>query len=133
MLIGNFDSFLSKIGLAAIPFWLYLSSDLEMRAVLRSIKQFRSASRGRATYSLHQYADICRCYYPSYLFSRGLHADATRVAIGEINGAGPLVEYERRVTSGELVDGDVCQLGTLRELQRLCEQLVENADACQLD
>ena len=25
------------------------------------------------------------------------------------------------------------QLGTLRELQRLCEQLVENADACQLD
>ncbi|XP_027177198.1 AFG1-like ATPase isoform X1 [Coffea eugenioides] len=125
-----------------------------MRAVLRSIKQFRSASRyrgdtisngfpkrqhfwvntsGRAAYSLHQYADIRRCYHPSYLFSRGLHADAARVANGEVDRAGPLVEYERRIASGELVDGDICQLGTLRELQRLYDQLVQNADACQLD
>ena len=33
-------------------------------------------------------------------------------SIAEINGAGPLVEYERRVTSGELVDGDICQVGS---------------------
>ncbi|CAN6915436.1 unnamed protein product [Brassica oleracea var. botrytis] len=47
--------------------------------------------------------------------------------------AGPLVEYERRIVAGELLDGDLCQLGTLRELQRLYDELVQSADACRLD
>ncbi|XP_061347468.1 uncharacterized protein LOC133292981 isoform X1 [Gastrolobium bilobum] len=55
----------------------------------------------------------------------------TRVT--ETNRAGPLVEYERRIANGELVDGDSCQVETLTELQRLYDELVESADACQLD
>ncbi|CAN8326205.1 unnamed protein product [Cochlearia groenlandica] len=47
--------------------------------------------------------------------------------------AGPLVEYQRRIVAGELLDGDLCQLGTLRELQRLYDELVESSDACRLD
>ncbi|KFK29333.1 hypothetical protein AALP_AA7G120300 [Arabis alpina] len=47
--------------------------------------------------------------------------------------AGPLVEYERRIVAGELLDGDQCQLATLRELQRLYDELVQYADACRLD
>ncbi|CAK7338113.1 unnamed protein product [Dovyalis caffra] len=50
-----------------------------------------------------------------------------------VSGGGPLVEYERRIAAGELVDGDSCQVGTLRELQRLYDELVESADACKLD
>ncbi|XP_028073096.1 protein AFG1-like [Camellia sinensis] len=44
-----------------------------------------------------------------------------------------LVEYERRITAGELVDGDSCQVGTLRELQRLYDELVDSAHTCWLD
>ncbi|KAH6772300.1 AFG1-like ATPase family protein [Perilla frutescens var. hirtella] len=51
----------------------------------------------------------------------------------ELNGGGPLLEYERRVAAGELLDGDACQLSTLGELQRLYDELVENAEACRLD
>ncbi|CAH2077721.1 unnamed protein product [Thlaspi arvense] len=47
--------------------------------------------------------------------------------------AGPLVEYERRIVAEELLDGDLCQLGILRELQRLYNELVQYADACRLD
>lgn len=43
------------------------------------------------------------------------------------------MEYERRIVAGELLDGDLCQLGTLRELQRLYDELVQSADACRLD
>lgn len=32
------------------------------------------------------------------------------VSVTEANRAGPLVEYERRISSGELVDGDSCQV-----------------------
>lgn len=28
----------------------------------------------------------------------------------ELNGGGPLLEYERRVAAGELMDGDACQV-----------------------
>ena len=30
--------------------------------------------------------------------------------MADTNRAGPLVEYERRISSGELVDGDTCQV-----------------------
>ncbi|GAV82329.1 AFG1_ATPase domain-containing protein [Cephalotus follicularis] len=64
---------------------------------------------------------------------RALSTDAATVTNGDVNKAGPLVEYERRIAVGELMDGDMCQLGTLRELQRLYDELVESADACKLD
>lgn len=32
------------------------------------------------------------------------------MVIADVNKAGPLVEYERRISLGELVDGDSCQV-----------------------
>lgn len=54
-------------------------------------------------------------------------------SIADIGRGGPLVEYERRIASGELVDGDSFQVDILRQLQRLYDELVEKADSCQLD
>ncbi|KAG1363730.1 AFG1-like ATPase [Cocos nucifera] len=51
----------------------------------------------------------------------------------DVGRAGPLLEYERRIASGDLVDGDSCQVGTLRVLQRLYDLLIEHEDSCQLD
>ncbi|XP_057420199.1 uncharacterized protein LOC130714311 isoform X2 [Lotus japonicus] len=65
--------------------------------------------------------------------TRGLSIDAAKLTHGEIERAGPLVEYERRIATGELVDGDNFQLYTLTELQRLYDELVASADTCQLD
>ncbi|KDP38745.1 hypothetical protein JCGZ_04098 [Jatropha curcas] len=70
---------------------------------------------------------------PNFIISRALSTDADKLFNGEVNVAGPLVEYERRIATGELLDGDNCQVGTLRELQRLYDELVESADACKLD
>ncbi|CAN0912237.1 5'-nucleotidase domain-containing protein DDB_G0275467 [Linum grandiflorum] len=65
---------------------------------------------------------------------RTLATDASAsVTSSDLRIAGPLVEYERRIAAGELVDGDNCQLGTLTELQRLFDEIVESADACKLD
>lgn len=30
--------------------------------------------------------------------------------LAELNGGGPLLEYERRIAAGELLDGDACQV-----------------------
>ncbi|KAK7265339.1 hypothetical protein RJT34_32958 [Clitoria ternatea] len=65
--------------------------------------------------------------------TRALSIDAAKLTSRETNRAGPLVEYERRIANGELVEGDSFQVDTLRELQRLYDELVESADACQLD
>ncbi|XP_022922016.1 AFG1-like ATPase [Cucurbita moschata] len=70
---------------------------------------------------------------PKYLNLRALSVDAAKLCNGDYNVAGPLVEYERRIAAGELVDGDSCQVGTLRELQRLYDELVNSAEACRLD
>ena len=35
------------------------------------------------------------------------------VSVTETSKAGPLVEYERRITNGELVEGDACQVQCL--------------------
>uniref|UniRef100_A0A5B7AYE6 Putative lactation elevated protein 1 n=1 Tax=Davidia involucrata TaxID=16924 RepID=A0A5B7AYE6_DAVIN len=125
-----------------------------MRTIVRSIRQFRSAFRHQghnffnglarrqkylvdtnlgSVYKLAYNAKICRYSHPSCLISRALFADAAKVTIGEVSRAGPLVEYERRIAAGELVDGDSCQVNTLSELQRLYDELVESADACRLD
>ncbi|XP_044464945.1 AFG1-like ATPase [Mangifera indica] len=69
-----------------------------------------------------------------FIVSRALSTEtALEKAVSEVYTAGPLVEYERRIAAGDLVDGDTCQVGTLRELQRLYDELVESADACKLD
>ncbi|GMP68633.1 hypothetical protein CsSME_00028187 [Camellia sinensis var. sinensis] len=105
-----------------------------MRTIVR---QFQSAFRRRgytilsglsrkqnylgSTCSVYRFsynAEICRYSYP-YMISRALFADAAKVANGEVSKAGPLVEYERRIEAGDLVYGDNCQVGTIRELQRL--------------
>lgn len=79
-------------------------------------------------------ADVDKFLGFRFVISRGLSTDASAVSDGDGNrAAGPLVEYERRISSGELVDGDTCQVGTLRELQRLYDELVDSADACKLD
>ncbi|KAE9602370.1 hypothetical protein Lal_00049872 [Lupinus albus] len=70
---------------------------------------------------------------PFTITTRTLSIDYAKLTNGETNRAGPLVEYERRIANGELVEGDVCQVETLTELQRLYDELVENVDACQLD
>ncbi|KAF5956332.1 hypothetical protein HYC85_003557 [Camellia sinensis] len=107
--------------------------------------------------------EICRYSYP-YMISRALFADAAKVANGEVSKAGPLIEYERRIEAGDLVDGDNCQkcyegriescigytpqrlvhhslrralhirlVGTIRELQRLYDELANSAEVCLLD
>ncbi|KAF3949322.1 hypothetical protein ACB098_01G335600 [Castanea mollissima] len=78
-------------------------------------------------------AEFNRFRYLTYTISRAMLADAAKVTNGDVNGAGPLVEYERRIAAGELVDGDSFQVDTLRELQRLYDELVASADACRLD
>ncbi|GJR84586.1 AFG1-like ATPase [Tanacetum coccineum] len=77
--------------------------------------------------------DTCKCGGPSYSFSRSMSTDAAQVDYTETKKAGPLVEYKRRIAAGDLEDGDTCQMGTLREIQRLYDELVESADACRLD
>ncbi|KAI8019382.1 AFG1-like ATPase [Camellia lanceoleosa] len=67
------------------------------------------------------------------MISRALFADAAKVANGEVRKAGSLVEYERRIEAGDLVDGDNCQVGSIRELQRLYDELAKSAEACWLD
>ncbi|KAL7200184.1 hypothetical protein ACSBR2_022313 [Camellia fascicularis] len=125
-----------------------------MRTILRSVRQFRAAFQhpggyvlsglarkqnylARASfgsvYKLSYNAEICRNTHPSYMISRALSADAAKVTSGEVSRAGPLVEYEHRIAAGELVDGDSCQVGTLRELQRLYDELVDSAHTCRLD
>ncbi|KAL0891303.1 hypothetical protein Bca101_015286 [Brassica carinata] len=80
--------------------------------------------------------------YSRLSFSRGLSAevveaaDAVRLTLSssaDVNRTGPLVEYERRISDGDLMTGDICQLGALKELQRLHDELVESVDTCRLD
>ncbi|KAJ8751004.1 hypothetical protein K2173_016185 [Erythroxylum novogranatense] len=70
---------------------------------------------------------------PEFFISRVLSTDAAKMSTSDVTRGGPLVEYERRIAAAELVAGDNCQVGTLRELQRLYDEIVESADACKLD
>ncbi|KAK1289987.1 hypothetical protein QJS10_CPB18g00298 [Acorus calamus] len=78
-------------------------------------------------------------YSSQAIFWRALStisADAASEASTSITDAGkggPLVEYERKIASGELVDGDNFQDDIIRQLQRLYDELVEKADECRLD
>lgn len=128
-----------------------------MRRIAGSARYFRSALRHRkfdywssfttrpkdltenyhnCAYGVANNAEIESFLRSKFMVSRALSTDAAASAsIGEVHraAAGPLVEYERRIIAGELLDGDVRQLGTLGELQRLYDELVESADACKLD
>ncbi|XP_074282590.1 uncharacterized protein LOC141607119 isoform X2 [Silene latifolia] len=125
-----------------------------MRALPRIIRQFRSNSRRKGenygiglvgtrhlvtrelSYTLQAISNARndRFSAPSLMPSRALCTHVDQVS-NEENGekGGPLVEYERRIAAGELMDGDLCQLGTLRELQRLYDELVEKSIECRLD
>ncbi|KAL7193597.1 hypothetical protein ACSBR2_025241 [Camellia fascicularis] len=122
-----------------------------MRTIVRSVRQFQSIFRRRgytilsglsrkqnylaSTCSVYRFSyngEICRYSYP-YMILRALFADAAKVANGEVSKAGPLIEYERRIEAGDLVDGDNCQVGTIRELQRLYDELANSAEVCLLD
>lgn len=77
--------------------------------------------------------NMCNYGHSSYMFSRAMSADAAKVNYEEVKRTGPLVEYERRINIGELEDGDNCQIGTLREIQRLYDELCNSVHTCHLD
>ncbi|KAF5186623.1 Afg1-like atpase [Thalictrum thalictroides] len=130
-----------------------------MRSAFRSVLRLRSAYllqqrdisvsvRGTkkpihlANQLQQQLSDFKFERYPqsSYLFSRTLYSPSARGntqvspdSTTDLSTGGPLVEYERRIAAGELVDGDNSQVGTIRELQRLYDELVESANDCRLD
>lgn len=105
-----------------------------MRAIARSISQCRSALQHQAcqyssgfvrrqklltnTYSGFVYKHANNAEFDIFqrprfsVISRALSVDAAHVTNGvaDVNRAGPLVEYERRIAAGELVDGDACQV-----------------------
>ncbi|KAI4963425.1 hypothetical protein ZWY2020_014122 [Hordeum vulgare] len=62
-----------------------------------------------------------------------MFSTAAADSIKDVPRGGPMVEYEKRIASGDLVDGDSFQVDTIQQLQRLYEDLVENEEACQLD
>jgi len=130
-----------------------------MRLLLLSLRRVTLFSR----HQRYAFAPIHNCLISinpstssSSLFSASSFCSSPH-SNGDGKIAGPLVEYERRIVAGELLDGDLCQvlsfygsfisseidfwifsffwlqLGTLRELQRLYDELVQSADACRLD
>ncbi|KAK9697476.1 hypothetical protein RND81_08G040100 [Saponaria officinalis] len=111
----------------------------QYRSHLRPVRESRSISFVSRRYLVERErrmnARIDRFSPASFTISRAMSADPVEIPSAEVSGdrGGPLVEYERRIGVGELMDGDLCQLGTLRELQRLYDELVEKSDECRLD
>ncbi|XP_068647699.1 uncharacterized protein [Aristolochia californica] len=93
----------------------------------------------QASLNTHSCDDNLNRFMHNVPLSRTLFTPAAKYPLGALSStasgvkAGPLAEYERRIASGELVDGDSFQVYTLQELQRLYDELVESADACRLD
>uniref|UniRef100_A0A0E0EJN9 AAA+ ATPase domain-containing protein n=1 Tax=Oryza meridionalis TaxID=40149 RepID=A0A0E0EJN9_9ORYZ len=129
-----------------------------MRSVVRSLRQLRrfgqlhaerhssmnrlirqqnalvlcsSASSSMSTLCCNR--EIGRYVSPSVEILRSSFSTVAADSIKDVARGGPMVEYERRIASGELVDGDNFQIDTIQHLQRLYEELVENEEACQLD
>ncbi|KAI3754535.1 hypothetical protein L1987_54320 [Smallanthus sonchifolius] len=99
------------------------------RALFKSLGPIHSAFRhceakrtllnsNAVLYDVKYKNDVCKYGHSSYMFSRAISAGAAKVDYKEVKRAGPLVEYERRISVGELEDGDNCQvpgcLGSLR-------------------
>nr|CAD1840214.1 unnamed protein product [Ananas comosus var. bracteatus] len=94
------------------------------------------SSVSRSLNGSFHYREITGYMNQAVVFVRTLSTSAANdatAAATDVARAGPLMEYEKRIVSGELVDGDCFQLDTLRLLQTLYDQLVEHEDACQLD
>ncbi|OAY77010.1 Lactation elevated protein 1 [Ananas comosus] len=94
------------------------------------------SSVSRSLNGSFHYREITGYMNQAVVFVRTLSTSAANdatAAATDAARAGPLMEYEKRIVSGELVDGDCFQLDTLRLLQTLYDQLVEHEDACQLD
>ncbi|XP_020103311.1 lactation elevated protein 1 isoform X1 [Ananas comosus] len=94
------------------------------------------SSVSRSLNGSFHYREITGYMNQAVVFMRTLSTSAANdatAAATDAARAGPLMEYEKRIVSGELVDGDCFQLDTLRLLQTLYDQLVEHEDACQLD
>ncbi|KAL8138156.1 hypothetical protein V2J09_004157 [Rumex salicifolius] len=110
----------------------------EMRGVgVRSIRQIRSILRHQGYNCITRSFQVPRIRPVNerftFFYKLGYNAEILNKGIVEPRKGGPLVEYERRIAVGELSRGDSCQLGTLKQLQRLYDELVENADRCKLD
>lgn len=68
------------------------------------------------------------------VFSRAMCSPAAiEESTTEDEKAGPLDEYQRRIASGEILDGDNSQVYTVHLLQSLYKDLVEKEDDCGLD
>ncbi|CAO2823057.1 unnamed protein product [Amaranthus hypochondriacus] len=96
-------------------------------------RRYLANQRFNYTCRIIQNRKNCNYAHPESILSRALSVEAVQIVNGDGIKGGPLVEYERRIATGELYDGDLCQLDTLRELQRLYNQLVEKANECRLD
>ncbi|VAH22248.1 unnamed protein product [Triticum turgidum subsp. durum] len=90
-----------------------------------------SASRSLCT--VRHNDEYGRFVSPAVESLRNMFSTATADSIKDVPRGGPMVEYEKRIASGDLVDGDSFQVDTIQQLQRLYEDLVENEEACQLD
>ncbi|XP_034599654.1 uncharacterized protein [Setaria viridis] len=129
-----------------------------MRSVVRSLRQLRRftqhhaeshssttrlirqqntlimcSSTSRSLSTLHRSGEITRFASPCVDLMRSMFSTVAADSIKDIGRGGPMVEYERRIASGELVDGDSFQVDTIQQLQRLYEELIENEEDCQLD
>ncbi|KAJ3687148.1 hypothetical protein LUZ61_016312 [Rhynchospora tenuis] len=130
-----------------------------MRYLPRAVRQIRCFSHVYRVISLNELVgnqrDPIRRNFSSYFVEKYLHSAkfegsskpslvflrpfsspvVTDSDIATPNGekAGPLVEYERRIASGELIEGDHFQVDTIQLLQRLYDELIEKEDECQLD
>ncbi|XP_022681143.1 AFG1-like ATPase isoform X1 [Setaria italica] len=129
-----------------------------MRSVVRSLRQLRRftqhhaeshssttrlirqqnalimhSSTSRSLRTLCRSGEITRFASPSVDLMRSMLSTVAADSIKDIGRGGPMVEYERRIASGELVDGDSFQVDTIQQLQRLYEELIENEEDCQLD
>ncbi|XP_072970758.1 uncharacterized protein [Typha angustifolia] len=112
----------------------FCEEEISMDVLGRSRKAL--ALNNSVSYSSHEPCrdrEISRYTSQNMVFLRALSTTSTDDSNRGVERAGPLVEYERRIASGDLVDGDNFQLDTLQVLQRLYEQLVEHEDSCQLD
>lgn len=98
------------------------------------VRNYSILGRSQGHYMLNpsQSFEFKRASNEKFVDFRGFSNISVQVAV-ESGKSGPYYEYVRRITSGELVDGDSFQVNTLQLLQRLYEQLVENEDVCQLD
>ncbi|XP_026402186.1 AFG1-like ATPase isoform X2 [Papaver somniferum] len=110
-------------------------SSIQERELLKTgVRRHISTEVQGSNYKLLRKDEHDRGVLYSYLVSRALSSPAAKHTSGVEGGrGGPFVEYERRIAAGELMDGDSCQVGTLKELQRLYDQLVDSANACKLD